>query len=48
MYIFEGRDYKQDVAVLQDILVESKDMEPVRNISVEQGKHLKMPKFLAR
>ncbi|VIO95901.1 Helicase conserved C-terminal domain containing protein [Brugia malayi] len=37
IYIFEGHDYKQDVAVLQDILSESKTMELVRNTSVKES-----------
>ncbi|VDM08950.1 unnamed protein product [Wuchereria bancrofti] len=47
IYIFEGHDYKQDVAVLQDILSESKAVELVRNTSVRQslpvGRRIRKP-----
>lgn len=38
MYIFEGHDYKQDIAVLQDILDESKTKELVDDTPVKQCK----------
>ncbi|VDO46797.1 unnamed protein product [Onchocerca flexuosa] len=40
MYIFEGHDYKQDFAVLRNILGESKTIE-IEGTSVGQSKYLK-------
>lgn len=48
MYIFEGHDYKQDVAVLRDILDASKAVELVGDISAGQSKCLKILQFLAQ